>query len=544
MLKPKKMSKVLIVGTKDVLEKTINTLYELKVIHIIDYRGQEKGFEIGNPMKKSSIFSEYILSLRALKGILNLSSETTDKELKDFEFSQEFRERLAKLENDVVVKRKKIEDIEMLLSDIEKIDNKDEIVKLDLSDDVKNIMANLIESKDKLKKEKEVLEKELKSINEEYKNFILTAEEFLSREIEKAETPLRLATTENTFLIEGWIPKEKVPNTQNVIKENTDEKAHVLEIEGIDEDTPTYVKTPKPFKPFEALVDMFSTPRYDEISPTILISFTFPLFYGIMLGDLGYGISLFILSMILKQKMKSPGWQSLLNMMTYASYFTMIFGVLYGEIFGFELYHLFGIKKIGNISLPLAHRLEKIVPLLVTSVAIGVVHLTGGYIIGFINVYRNKGLKEAILEKASWVGILFTLISFFLVEGMLYPKISLLVFFIMLMYMGEGLQGLIEIFSLISNLISYTRLLAIGLSSVGIALAINKIVFDVIVPKGSVFIVFGILTLIIGHTLNLALGIIASFLHSLRLQYVEFFTKFYKGGGIKFIPLGIREQEV
>ncbi len=544
MLKPKKMSRVLIVGSKDVLEKTINTLYDLKIIHIIDYQGQEEGFEMGKPSKHSSIFSEYILSLRALKDVLNLSGKSADHELKDFEFSKDFKSQLDRLENNVMVRRKKLEDIQILLSDIEKIDDVEELSKLGLSEDVQHIMVDLIASKSNLVHEKEELEQELLSINNEYRNFILTAEDFLSREIEKAETPLRLATTDNTFLIEGWIPSDKVECAQDILKQKTDDNTFIIELESVEGEMPTYVDTPKPFQPFEAIVDMYATPRHDEISPTLLIAFTFPLFYGIMLGDLGYGISLLGLVMFLKRRFTTPGWKSLLNMLQYSSYYTMICGIIYGEFFGFELFHELGISMIAGIHMPIAHRLEEIVPLLIASVGIGVVHLTLGYVLGFINVYRKEGLKHAIYEKASWVGIMYCLIGLLAAPSYLYVFVALLVFCFALLYLGEGLQGMIEIFSLISNLVSYTRLLAIGLSSVGIALALNRVVFDVIMPMGKVYWAAGILLLVFGHTLNLALGIIASFLHSIRLQYVEFFNKFYQGGGVRFTPLGTKKEEV
>lgn len=544
MLKPKKMNKVLIVGSKDVLESTINTLYDLRIIHIIDYQGAEEGFEIGKPIKKTSLFSEYVLSLRALKDVLNLSDKSADREMKDFEFSKEFRERLDHLENEVMKKRKKLEDIQILLSDIEKIDDVGELKKLGLSEDVNSIMLDLINSKENLIKEKQELEDELKHINEEYRNFIVTAEDFLSREIEKAETPLRLATTENTFVIEGWMPSDNIEHAREELQKSTGDKVHVVELDEVEDGMPTYVETPKPFKPFDTLVDMFSTPNYDEISPTLLIAFTFPLFYGFMLGDFGYGLSLFGLVHILRRRMHTPGWQSLLNMMAYVSYFTMFFGLFYGEFFGAEIYHVLGIDNIAGLHLPIAHRLEEIVPLLAASVGIGVLHITAGYIIGFVNVYRTEGLKHAVLEKVSWIGILYCIIGFLLLPDYIIPLGAALVVFAVMMMLGEGMIGLLEIFTLISHLVSYTRLLAVGLSSVGIALAINKIAFDLLLPNGIFYAILGVLLLVMGHTLNLALGIIASFLHSLRLQYVEFFTKFYKGGGIKFTPLGIRNEEV
>jgi len=545
MLCPKKMSKVLIVGNKDELEDTINALYDLKIIHIIDYNNKEEGFERGKPSKMSSLFSEYVLSLRTLKDIFHLSSSEPKHEIKDIEFSIEFKKRLERLENKVIEKRKKIEDIEVLLSDIENITDVNDLVKMDLSSNVKDIMMDLVNSKERMLQEKKELKEELNNINKEYRDFIITAEEFLSREIEKAETPLRLATTDHTYILEGWIPSDEVERTQNTLNEVTKGDAQIIELEEEDkDDVPVYVETPEPFKPFETLVEMFSTPNYNEISPTLMVSFTFPLFYGIMLGDLGYGISLLALVLFLSTRMKTTGWQSLLNIMKYSSIYTMVFGVVYGEFFGFEMFHEMGLTHIAGVHLPLVHRLNQIVPMLMACAGIGVAHITLGYVIGFINVRRNKGLKHAVLEKISWIGILYCIFGAILMPDLMYPLLGAMVVFTIMLVLGEGALALLDIFTLISNVVSYTRLLAIGLSSVGIALAINRIATDILIPNGIFGIILAVFLLVVGHTGNLALGIIASFLHSIRLQYVEFFTKFYKGGGIKFTPLGIRNEEV
>jgi len=546
MISPKKMCKVLIIGNKEKLEDCINALYDLKIIHIIDYNDKEDGFERGKPSKKSSIFSEYVLSLRSLKDILHLSSSESNHEIKDIEFSLEFKKRLEKIENQVMEKRKKIDDIEMLLSDIENISDVNDLMKMDLSSNIKDIMVDLVKSKDKLLREKNDLKNELHTINKEYRDFIVTAEDFLSREIEKAETPLRLATTDHTYILEGWIPSDEVENAQKKLDERTVGDAQIIELSSDEmNDVPVYIETPAPFRPFETLVDMFSTPNYHEISPTIMISFTFPLFYGIMLGDVGYGLGLLALVLLLGTRMKTSGWQSLLNILKYSSIYTLVFGLIYGEFFGFEIFQeILGVEEIAGIHMPIIHRMHEIVSMLIISAGIGVAHLTLGYVIGFINTYRNNGLRHAILEKASWLGILYCIVGLLLMPGMIYPLIGAMIFFIVLLLMGEGALALLDIFTLISNVVSYTRLLAIGLSSVGIAMAINKIVFDVLMPGGILGIIMGVIVLVIGHVGNLALGILASFLHSIRLQYVEFFTKFYKGGGVKFTPLGIRNKEV
>jgi V/A-type H+-transporting ATPase subunit I len=125
--------------------------------------------------------------------------------------------------------------------------------------------------------------------------------------------------------------------------------------------------------------------------------------------------------------------------------------------------------------------------------------------------------------------------------GLIVGLVLLVVGFI-LMIMGEGAIGLTEVPTLLSNVLSYSRLLSIGVSSTGIALAVNKLSDALFFSKGGIFVIFGVLLLIAGHAINTVLGILDSGLQALRLHYVEFFTKFYRGGGMKYIPFGFERK--
>ena len=158
---------------------------------------------------------------------------------------------------------------------------------------------------------------------------------------------------------------------------------------------------------------------------------------------------------------------------------------------------------------------------------------------------RAHGLSKAIFEKGSWfvlqIGVaLLALANFGVINLSPIAGYGFLLLSIIMLFKGEGVIGIIELPSIFTNILSYARLMAIGLSSVSLALLINESAAGLF-HKGGFSIIFGILLLIIGHVFNLVLGLFGSFIHSLRLHYVEFFGKFFHGGAEKYKPFGSRE---
>jgi V/A-type H+-transporting ATPase subunit I len=402
------------------------------------------------------------------------------------------------------------------------------------------------------------LKEKLETVENENLDLILAMEEHFSIELEKDELPLKAATSKYAFVISGYVPSDKFEEVKRVIEEKTDGKVVIEKIKDEKWKPPTALKNPSPIKPFEMITHTFATPKYTEFDPTPVIWIFFPLFFGFMLGDIGYGVAILILSSYLKKKFKTEGWQSLLNVMLYCGASTVIFGVIYGEVIGFELFGEHGIL-FPSIE-PIAPRLEPevAVTLLIISIVLGLLKVYLGYIMGFIQVYKQHGFKDAMFEKGGWItlltgGILAILSGMqsmgvwnVLSPALLQPFLGIgLVLFlagVIMIIKGEGVVYIMEIPTLLSNIMSYARLLAVGLSSVGIAVAFNKIGVDLFIKKGGFLIVIGIIILGLGHFINLLLGVIDPGLQSLRLHYVEFFTKFYEGGGIKYQPFGRKRK--
>ncbi|NMC77575.1 MAG: V-type ATP synthase subunit I [Candidatus Methanofastidiosa archaeon] len=545
MLSNERMTKIALFGTKDTMKDTIEVLHSLKIIHIVDFKDQDETFQIGKPLGEVSKFSEILLSIRSILSSFDIRPDNIKETYSKREITRELELDVLKTEKEIKELNEKISKINSVLVEIDKLKSIGDLENVGFEKNFLKSFNNVITSKSLLESQLIKFKNRLDTIIKEKSSYLLQYEDFLSSEIDKMEAPLRFSTTTNTFLVEGWIPESKFEILEGIIKKKFSDRVHLEKVKYSDEEAvPVEFKHPAPVKPFELLLDLFEYPKNKEIDPTFAIFITFPLFYGIMLGDIGYGLVIFLSSILLKMKFKTEGWKMLLGILEYSSLYTIVFGFIDGEFFGLDIFKLLGIEEIFGINLPLIDIIVDFMPVLIMSIIIGIFHVLLGLILGFINVNKAHGLKEAVLEKGSWIILIFSIISLaagnYISNYFIYVGGALLLISLVLLVIGEGFIGLIEIFGIMSNILSYVRLMAIGLSSVGVAIVINSIVLDIIMPKGGIFVPLGYIVLVVGHIGNIMLGILASFLHALRLHYVEFFTKFYEGGGIKFKPFGIK----
>ena len=351
------------------------------------------------------------------------------------------------------------------------------------------------------------------------------------------------------------------------------------------EDIPSQMDNPSLVRPYELITRLFAIPEYKEFDPSLLIFVFFPIMFGMILGDVGYGIMILIILMMLKKKFRTPGWQQLINVVMIGGVWAIIFGVFFGEIFGplglwgrimghlpehelelakeAGLYFREGVfgalGRLGPLGIfPLDRLATNAVLLLIgTSIFIGVIHCSVGSILGIKTELNYGEKKHAYFERLPVMlfQVFFSIALLGLVMGqsiLTYLGIIVVVISVVMLVMGpEGPMGLAHVPSYISNLISYLRLLAIGLASVGLAYAANQLAFYVIMPMlsggahdsaefSTLGIIVGVLILVAVHFINLLLGILSPFMHPLRLHYVEMFTKFYSshGGGVEYSPFG------
>jgi V/A-type H+-transporting ATPase subunit I len=387
------------------------------------------------------------------------------------------------------------------------------------------------------------VERELFHLSSQWCDRLATIRDALRDESDANNVLNLFGETDTTFVITGWIPARHLDQVIKTLKDTIGEefmlRALPLTAE-LKKRAPVALQNPPLAQPFESLVNLLSLPRYGHIDPTRLMAFFLPIFFGMILGDIGYGALLIGLCLWLLRKFKTRVMHDLLFVLAFGSGWAIAFGFLYGELFG-----TLG-EKLGIHALWIDRAsAEDVAALLGMALAVGAVHITLGLFLGVWEAIKARS-RSHLLERS---GMLMGLIGLFLLVGILArvlpenfmtPAIAGLTVGIVLLGSSLGwlgiIMGPIEFISLIGNILSYLRIAAIGLASVYLA----KVANDVAGMAGNLIV--GMIIAVLIHSLNLALGAFSPAIHSLRLHYVEFFRKFYEGGGRPYEPYRSRFQ--
>lgn len=655
MLRPEEMTRIVIVGSMDGLDPTVECLYELGVLHLIDFTTPDENFKLGPPLPEASDASRKLLKLRSMIRSLELEGYKPGQAMTTTEIDKKLEQAMVTLDLNTTSKveaRQKIVSIirekegeiralepfrdfgipvqnyegyssisvfagickkdptalvEARLKEYDlfvnplkgafavalfvKNEEKSEATKVlteagyqetkipKLAGNPATIVAQNKEEISELEGDLTRIEAEIEGIRKRFADFIIASEEDLSIKVLKAETPLRFAATANSFIIDGWVPRPKVETLRNALENSCGGVTYLETIEPEkEEEPPVKLRNSRPVKPFEFFINLVSTPKYEEIDPTLILFITFPLFFGFMIGDVGFGLGIFALGAVILWKFKSPDAQKFGAIILSGGIMATLFGLfVFAEAFGVPFHppaeapdeHSW--EVIANLPFhPLLDKMRDSMEMIAISIVAGWIHLTLGLAFGFVNHWKHN--KKHAIGKIAWILVLFglfteimlvaagksgnfTATAHFMNSTILSPipditkviigvNVSIPALVIILVgvvgiAIFEGGMALTEVVGVFTNLVSYARLAAMAIGKGAVAVAFNFMLFPLIFESGNIAVaILGILALFICQAFFVFfIGALSSGIQAIRLNYVEFFLKFFEGGGTEFSPM-------
>ncbi len=419
-----------------------------------------------------------------------------------------------------------------------------------------DVIAMLKDERAKLDQAMQEIRKHLGDLSDKYYEKIAQIREALEIETKKIEVEDKLKGTEYTFAVEGWIPTDSFGRVSDAINRVTHNSC-VISIIRTNEMPPTLLRNPRRISLFEFFIKFYSLPEGTEYDPTLIFALVFPVFFGLMVGDWGYGLAILLISLFIIHRVDHPPAKShipkviskfvlmimspqslktLARALIPSSIVAIIAGILFNEFFGFAV-----------LPFTVFHVYTVLPKLMLIAGYIGLGMVAFGFILGFIEDMWMKDVKGA-MDRLGWlffaVGI--ATIGLNLIHHDLtfsartgisnLIALALIVIGIPLIAIKEKSQGFIEMPSIISHILSYLRLVGILIASVVIAEIIDLVFMKSIVSHSIGLAIAGVVILIFGQMFNLILAVFEPGIQGARLIYVEFFSKFYHGNGRMFRP--------
>ena len=403
-----------------------------------------------------------------------------------------------------------------------------------------------------LSNEEESLARESDEYEEKAKKFVddkLTlqaVEDYLNNEIARERSIENLGQTGSAFMLEGWIVADSEPTVTKAIMEAAPESYIEFSEPEREDLPPTAMSNSSIVTPFEGVTEMYGVPSSKGFDPNKLMSIFYFLIFGMMMADIAYGLILtFGALLVLKLKKPTGTFRKITGVIMICGIATTLWGVFFGNVFAIE-----GVPAVIN-------PIQDAILMLVLCLGIGVVHILVGLGIGAYMAIRNGKVLDAIFDKGSWMMILIG--GIMLAVGMMTGGIlstigtylAIAGFVILICTAGRhkkgvvkkmigGLASIYDVTGYVSDILSYSRIFGMGLATTVIAMVFNTIAGLFMGPWWGYII--GIIVMTIGHVFNIGINALGSFVHTARLQYIEFFSKFYEGGGHAFMPLSVRTK--
>ncbi|MBU0532145.1 hypothetical protein KKB44_01495 [Candidatus Micrarchaeota archaeon] len=396
------------------------------------------------------------------------------------------------------------------------------------------------------------VKKEMQTLSQDNYDKVISLIKSLETEADRADIATKFAASRSLYVIEGWIPEEDYSKLDNIISKET---ATLQDVKyGHNVMPPTVLDNPDGASPFEFLTKSYSLPNYFELDPTLPYLICLPIIYGMIVGDFIYGIISILLGLFLMKKFaKSYIMCNVSKIWYYSGFVTLLFGILFDEWGGMS--HVMLLNYLGSwfgtevLTEPLYHgfhRMSNILTLIGITALTGMIHLAIGFAIGAINEWEHN--KKHAIAKIAWicveVGMLLAILPVVGVvaePALTTAGIIVLILSIIALGMTEGIIGIIELPGLLGNILSYTRIAAIGI--VGIVIAeflLNQ--FIIPLPEQGIFALVLLPIFLILHVVNAFLAMFESLVQGGRLNIVEFRSKFLHGGGEVFTPFTLKKK--
>jgi V/A-type H+-transporting ATPase subunit I len=375
------------------------------------------------------------------------------------------------------------------------------------------------------------LDAELAGISARWRGMLEESRLWLGNRIERALASDAFFETRLTFLLYGWIPLGKLEKLEASLAAAYGE-AVIMErlpiVESEEEQVPVVISNSPLVRPFEIFTRILPLPRYKTIDPTPYVALFFPLFYGIIIGDIGYGLLLLALASIVKRRYGPDRFiADVATVFSWASLSAVLWGVAYGELFG-DLGGKLGLRPL------LFHRMGDFTETIFFALAIGVGHILFGIALGIWTALKNGQRGEAVARAAGLAMVIAFIAMLAGALGKAHPALAyvgaaVVAASLPVMIVSAGPSSVMKFHNIV-NIFSYLRIMGIGVASVALAYTANRLVTLVPWPA------LGILAGVTLHAVNLAFCVLSPTIQALRLHYVEFFENFFSGGGRAYKP--------
>jgi len=416
------------------------------------------------------------------------------------------------------------------------------LTRADSEDTVDDIMRKIDQEIEEKKIKIEDLDKESQGLSR-HSEMLMFVHDILLNEKGKVLTSGLLGETERVFYLDGWIRSSDIEK----LKSRLEPFSGVIELYFRaplpEEEPPVILENPKPGKPFELITKLYGLPRRGSFDPTLPLAPFFFLFVGLCVSEAGYGLLVALLSFLyIKFAKPKGGLRQFMKLLGLLGVSTVILGTLVGGWFGFPVRKLMVMDPLQD---PLSF--------LYLALALGFIQVWFGTLLNLITGIKNKLYLQSICVQGGWLLLLPSLVLFLGKKGSIWGIFTLvgaagIVFFAspsrnpFARFFG-GLYSLYDISRYLADVLSYSRLLALGLATTVIAMVVNNLCQTAL---GIPWVGWLVAALIFvgGHLFNLGISFLGGFVHSMRLQFVEFFSKFFKSGGSPFKPFELESKFV